>query len=100
MERAEEQTTVTAEVSERCGGFECPDVSLDGFVVDDESAMACSATFFNGFVPKSEYVIYKLKEMGKVSENDILLICGKFDELDTGNYGKITLADLMEPPHR
>ncbi|GAB4828649.1 cAMP-dependent protein kinase catalytic subunit tpk3 [Ancistrocladus abbreviatus] len=51
----------------------------------------------NGFVSKSEYVIYKLKEMGKVLEKDILQICRKFDELDTGNCGKITLADLMEP---
>ncbi|KAL8130343.1 hypothetical protein V2J09_019498 [Rumex salicifolius] len=49
----------------------------------------------NGFVSKSEYVIYKLKEMGKVSEKDVLQICRKFDQLDTGNCGKITLADLM-----
>lgn len=41
-------------------------------------------------------MIYKLKEMGKVSENDILQISKKFDRLDTGNCGKITLADLME----
>ncbi|KAF5738302.1 calcium-activated outward-rectifying potassium channel 3 family protein [Tripterygium wilfordii] len=50
----------------------------------------------NGFVSKSEYAIYKLKEMGKVTEKDILLICKQFDRLDTGNCGKITLADLME----
>uniref|UniRef100_A0A803MDN8 Potassium channel domain-containing protein n=1 Tax=Chenopodium quinoa TaxID=63459 RepID=A0A803MDN8_CHEQI len=49
----------------------------------------------NGFVSKSEYVIYKLKEMGKVSDKDILLICKKFDQLDAGSCGKITLADLM-----
>ncbi|CAK9139266.1 unnamed protein product [Ilex paraguariensis] len=54
----------------------------------------------NGFVSKSEYVIYKLKEMGKVSEKDILQICKIFDRLDTGNLGKITLADLMESHHR
>ncbi|KAG6642231.1 two-pore potassium channel 3-like [Carya illinoinensis] len=53
----------------------------------------------NGFVSKSEYVIYKLKEMGKVSEKDIMQICNKFDRLDTGNCGKITLADLMESHH-
>ncbi|GMH20362.1 hypothetical protein Nepgr_022203 [Nepenthes gracilis] len=53
----------------------------------------------NGFVSKSEYVIYKLKEMGKVSEKDILLICRKFEELDTSKCGKITLADLMESQH-
>ncbi|XP_016190523.1 two-pore potassium channel 3 [Arachis ipaensis] len=50
----------------------------------------------NGFVSKSEYVIYKLKEMGKVSEKDIMQISEKFDRLDTGNCGKITLADLMD----
>uniref|UniRef100_A0A803MV51 Potassium channel domain-containing protein n=1 Tax=Chenopodium quinoa TaxID=63459 RepID=A0A803MV51_CHEQI len=49
----------------------------------------------NGFVSKSEYVIYKLKEMGKVSDKDILLICKKFDQLDAGSCGKITLADLV-----
>ncbi|XP_030547329.1 two-pore potassium channel 3-like [Rhodamnia argentea] len=53
----------------------------------------------NGFVSKSEYVIYKLKEMKKVSEKDIMQICNKFDRLDSGNCGKITLADLMESRH-
>lgn len=53
----------------------------------------------NGFVSKSEYVIYKLKEMCKVSEKDILQICRQFDRLDSGNCGKITLGDLMESHH-
>ncbi|KAL3522643.1 hypothetical protein ACH5RR_015477 [Cinchona calisaya] len=53
----------------------------------------------NGFVSKSEYVIYKLKAMGKISETDILQICKQFERLDTGNCGKITLADLMESHH-
>lgn len=48
---------------------------------------------------KSEYVIYKLKEMGKIAEKDIQQVCKTFDRLDTGNCGKITLADLM-PSHR
>ncbi|KAG9447568.1 hypothetical protein H6P81_013696 [Aristolochia fimbriata] len=50
----------------------------------------------NGFVSKSEYVIYKLKEMGKIAEKDILPICQQFDRLDTGNCGRITLSDLMD----
>ncbi|XP_058095201.1 two-pore potassium channel 3-like [Magnolia sinica] len=50
----------------------------------------------NGFVSKSEFVIYKLKEMEKVSEKDIHQICNQFDRLDTGNCGKISLLDLME----
>ncbi|XP_074580339.1 two pore potassium channel c-like [Curcuma longa] len=45
----------------------------------------------DGFVTKSEFVIYKLKEMEKVSDNDIKLICNQFDKLDVGNCGKITL---------
>lgn len=51
------------------------------------------------FRSKSEFVIYKLKEMGKVSDKDIMQICKKFDRLDTGNCGKITLGDLMEGHH-
>ncbi|XP_010243700.1 PREDICTED: two pore potassium channel c-like isoform X3 [Nelumbo nucifera] len=50
----------------------------------------------DGSISKSEFVIYKLKEMGKIAEKDILQICNQFDRLDTGNCGKITLADLME----
>jgi potassium channel subfamily K len=34
--------------------------------------------------------------MGKVTEKDIMQVSEKFDILDTGNCGKITLADLME----
>lgn len=44
---------------------------------------------------KAEYVIYKLKEMEKIAEKDILQVCETFDRLDTGNCGKITLADLV-----
>ncbi|MQL72093.1 hypothetical protein Taro_004414 [Colocasia esculenta] len=53
----------------------------------------------NGFVSKSEYVIYKLKEMGKIAEKDIVPICEQFDRLDIGNCGKITLSDLIESHH-
>ncbi|KAK4399316.1 Two-pore potassium channel 3 [Sesamum angolense] len=50
-------------------------------------------------VRKSEYVVYKLKEMGKVSEKDILQVCKQFERLDPDNCGKITLADLKENHH-
>ncbi|XP_026663046.2 two pore potassium channel c-like isoform X2 [Phoenix dactylifera] len=53
----------------------------------------------DGSVSKSEFVIYKLKEMGKVSEKDIMQICDQFDKLDTGKCGKITLSDLIESHH-
>lgn len=45
---------------------------------------------------KSEYVIYKLKEMGKIAEKDIMQICNQFDTLDNTNCGRLTIADLME----
>lgn len=48
----------------------------------------------NGSVSKSEYVIYKLKEMGKVEEKDIVAIVKQFNRLDTDNCGKITLSLL------
>ncbi|KAK8533828.1 hypothetical protein V6N13_028484 [Hibiscus sabdariffa] len=50
----------------------------------------------DGSISKSEFVIYKLKEMGRVSEKDILQICNQFDALDSSNCGKITIADLMD----
>ncbi|KAG1327589.1 two-pore potassium channel 5 [Cocos nucifera] len=49
----------------------------------------------NGFISKSEFVIYKLKEMGKIGERDILQICNQFNKLDPNNIGKITLLDLL-----
>ncbi|KAL8544769.1 hypothetical protein ACS0TY_005116 [Phlomoides rotata] len=36
----------------------------------------------NGFISKSEYVIFKLKEMGKIQDKDILQICDQFNKLD------------------
>ncbi|KAJ8763019.1 hypothetical protein K2173_023224 [Erythroxylum novogranatense] len=50
----------------------------------------------DGSISKSEFVLYKLKEMGKVAEKDILQISNQFDSLDRTNCGKITIADLME----
>ncbi|KAI4325175.1 hypothetical protein MLD38_030594 [Melastoma candidum] len=50
----------------------------------------------DGSISKSEYIIYKLKEMGKISDHDIVQIGNQFDIIDTTNCGRITLADLME----
>lgn len=40
-------------------------------------------------------MIYKLKEMGKIREKDIMQICDQFNKLDSNNSGKITLPDLL-----
>ncbi|CAI8586793.1 unnamed protein product [Vicia faba] len=50
----------------------------------------------DGSISKSDFVIYKLKQMGKITEIDIQRISKQFDSLDHGMYGKITLAGLME----
>ncbi|KAG7542406.1 EF-hand domain pair [Arabidopsis thaliana x Arabidopsis arenosa] len=50
----------------------------------------------NGCVSKAEYVIYKLKEMEKITDKDILPISKQFDKLDRCSNGKITLLDLLE----
>lgn len=49
----------------------------------------------NGFLSKSEYIVFKLKEMGKIEERDVLEICKQFNKLDGSNSGKITLRRLL-----
>ncbi|XP_043710658.1 two-pore potassium channel 5-like [Telopea speciosissima] len=50
----------------------------------------------HGFISKSDYVIYKLKEMGKIGEKDILQICTQFTKLDRNKSGKIKLPDILD----
>ncbi|CAH8384393.1 unnamed protein product [Eruca vesicaria subsp. sativa] len=50
----------------------------------------------NGCVSKAEYVIYKLKEMEKITDKDITPISRQFDKLDRCSNGKITLVDLLD----
>lgn len=45
---------------------------------------------------KAEFVIYKLKEMGKIADKDIIQIAHQFDALDDANCGKISLADIRD----
>ncbi|MED6168004.1 serine/threonine protein kinase [Stylosanthes scabra] len=61
--------------------------------VDDWLAADINNT---GFISKSEYVIFKLKEMGKIQEQDVMQICEQFRKLDPSNCGKITLPHLLE----
>ncbi|KAL8150897.1 hypothetical protein V2J09_020705 [Rumex salicifolius] len=50
----------------------------------------------DGSISKSEYVIYKLKEMGKITQKDVMEICTQFDSLENNYGGKIAFSDLME----
>lgn len=44
---------------------------------------------------KSDFVIYKLKEMGKIDEKDIAVICDQFDQLEFGKCERIPLVDII-----
>lgn len=49
----------------------------------------------DGSVSKSDFVVYKLKQMGRIDEKDIKEICRQFSKLDSENSGKITLSCLI-----
>ncbi|KAK7299935.1 hypothetical protein RJT34_10764 [Clitoria ternatea] len=48
----------------------------------------------DGTVGAAEFVIYKLKEMGKISQEDISLVMQEFEELDVDDSGTLTVSDL------
>jgi len=47
-----------------------------------------------GFCSATEFVLYKLKEMGKISQEDILVVMDIFRQLDFDQSGTLTEADL------
>nr|CAB3473985.1 unnamed protein product [Digitaria exilis] len=49
----------------------------------------------NPDVRKSDFVIYKLKEMGKIDEKEIAMICDQFDQLEFGKCERIPLVDII-----
>ncbi|KAG7532481.1 Potassium channel domain [Arabidopsis thaliana x Arabidopsis arenosa] len=51
---------------------------------------------YNGCVSLAEYTIYKLKQMEKITQEDIIQICNQFHKLDQTDSGTITLVDLMQ----
>ncbi|KAG7536194.1 Potassium channel domain [Arabidopsis suecica] len=50
----------------------------------------------NGCLSLAEYTIYKLKQMEKITQEDIIQICNQFHKLDQTDSGTITLLDLMQ----
>ncbi|CAA0393104.1 unnamed protein product [Arabidopsis thaliana] len=55
-------------------------------------------TYQHGFISKSEYIVLKLKEMGKITQKDIDQVVIQFEKLDPNQIGKITLPDLLGGP--
>lgn len=68
------------------------------FVLEKEMTIAdlLAADLDNdGCVSKSDFVVYKLKQMGKILEKDISEVCRQFSRLDPENSGKISLSCLI-----
>ncbi|KAH1092634.1 hypothetical protein GLYMA_14G014100v4 [Glycine max] len=48
----------------------------------------------DGTVRAAEFVIYKLKEMGKISQEDISLVMQEFEQLDVDDSGTLSTSDI------
>lgn len=44
----------------------------------------------------SEFVLHKLKEMGKISQDDISIILKEFENLDVDKSRNLSSSDLMQ----
>lgn len=43
----------------------------------------------------AEFVLYKLKEMGKISQDDISVVMDEFDQLDVDQSGTLSPSDIL-----
>ncbi|XP_022936020.1 two-pore potassium channel 1 [Cucurbita moschata] len=48
----------------------------------------------DGVVGAAEFVIYKLKEMGKITEDDISPVLDEFENLDVDQSGTLSISDI------
>ncbi|XP_077230208.1 outward rectifying potassium channel protein isoform X2 [Tasmannia lanceolata] len=49
----------------------------------------------DGVVSAAEFIVYKLKEMGKINQEDIALVMEEFEDLDIDQSGTISASDLV-----
>ncbi|KAM0070701.1 putative EF-hand domain pair, potassium channel domain, EF-Hand 1, calcium-binding protein [Helianthus debilis subsp. tardiflorus] len=49
----------------------------------------------DGIVVAAEFIVYKLKEMGKITEDDVTPIMDEFETLDFDKTGTLSAADLL-----
>ncbi|PKA57070.1 Two-pore potassium channel 1 [Apostasia shenzhenica] len=53
----------------------------------------------DGVLSAAEFVIYKLKEMGKISQEDVAIVMEEFETLDVDQSGTISNSDLVLAQH-
>lgn len=44
----------------------------------------------------AEFIVYTLKEMGKIDDNDISLVMERFKKLDIDHSGTLTESDIVQ----
>ncbi|XP_050219350.1 two-pore potassium channel 1 [Mercurialis annua] len=49
----------------------------------------------DGVVGVAEFILYKLKEMGKITEDDISVVMEQFENLDVDESGTLSVSDLV-----
>ncbi|KAF5730482.1 two-pore potassium channel 1-like [Tripterygium wilfordii] len=49
----------------------------------------------DGIVGAAEFIIYKLKEMGKISQADISVLLEEFEDLDVDQSGTLSVSDII-----
>ncbi|KAM0025345.1 putative potassium channel domain, EF-Hand 1, calcium-binding protein [Helianthus debilis subsp. tardiflorus] len=49
----------------------------------------------DGVVVAAEFILYKLKEMGKISQEDMMPIMEEFERLDFDKTGTLTASDVL-----
>ncbi|XP_057969836.1 two-pore potassium channel 1 [Malania oleifera] len=49
----------------------------------------------DGVVSVAEFIIYKLREMDKISQEDISLVIEEFEDLDVDQSGTLSVSDIM-----
>ncbi|CAI0378816.1 unnamed protein product [Linum tenue] len=76
------------------GDLEAADIDCDGHCHSIVSfcPTLCACAFIDRC---AEFVLYKLKEMGKITQEDIMLVTEEFEGLDVDQSGSITASDLF-----
>ncbi|GAB4856905.1 hypothetical protein Ancab_014823 [Ancistrocladus abbreviatus] len=50
----------------------------------------------DGVVEAAEFILYKLKEMGKITQEDISLVMEEFEQLDVDDSGTLSISDITQ----
>ena len=55
----------------------------------------CVDSMSGSLTSAAEFIVYTLKEMGKISQEDISLVMERFSKLDVDQSGTLTESDII-----